>query len=128
MAEISLVGMQELLDKITELGRKGTRIENQALLKAAEPILNDAVNNAPEMTGKGKAGLKIGRPKSKGDEKYVLIGIDEGDISEIFYMKFHEFGTSRETARPFMAPAYEKNKDEVLRIISDEFRRELGVK
>lgn len=128
MAEIEMQGMQELLDKLTELGKKGSRIENQALLKAAKPILDDAVSNAPTRTGKGRAGLKTSRPKSKGDTKHVLVGINEGDISEIFYMKFHEFGTSKMSAKPFLGPAYEKNKDEAIRILKNEFREGLGLK
>lgn len=128
MAEIELQGMQELLDRLTELERKGSKIENQALLKAAEPILSDAISNAPVRTGKGRAGLKTSRPRSKGDTKYVLIGIDKGDISEIFYMKFHEFGTSKMPAKPFLEPAYEKNKDKAVGILKEEFRKGLGLK
>ncbi len=125
MAKIELEGMQELLDNLQQLGQKATRIENQALIKAAEPILTDAVQNAPEKTGKGKRGLKISRPRKQGEEKYVLVGIDRGDISEIFYMKFHEFGTSKMKARPFLGPAYEKNRNKAVEIIRDEIRRGL---
>lgn len=127
MAKIELKGMQELLDNLQQLGQKATRIENQALIKAAEPILADAVQNAPEKTGRGKRGLTIGRPRKKGEEKYVLVGLDRGDISEIFYMKFHEFGTSKMKARPFLGPAYEKHKQKAVEIIRDELRRGLGL-
>ena len=127
MAKIELEGVQELLDNLQQLGRKASRIENQALTKAAEPILADAVQNAPEKTGRGKRGLTISRPRKQGEEKYVLVGIDRGDISEIFYMKFHEFGTSKMKARPFLGPAYEKHKQNAVEIIRNELRRELGL-
>lgn len=119
--------MQELIDRLTELGKRGSRIGNKALLAAAKPILDDAVTNAPFLTGDGQAGLKISRVKTKGDTKTVLIGIDKGDISEIFYMKFHEFGTSKMGERPFLGPAYERNKGEAIRILKYEFRRGLGL-
>jgi len=119
--------MQELLDNLQQLGQKASRIENQALTKAAGPILAGAVQNAPEKTGRGKRGLTISRPRKQGEEKYVLVGIDRGDISEIFYMKFHEFGTSKMKARPFLGPAYEKHKKRVVEIIRDELRRGLGL-
>ena len=129
MATIELQGMQELMNRLTELGKRGSRIENKALLAAAKPILDDAVatNVFTDKSGKGRAGLKISRVKTKGDTKTVLIGIEKGDISEIFYMKFIEFGTSKMAARPFLQPAYERNKGEAIRILKYEFRRGLGL-
>ena len=129
MAEIELQGMQELLNSLTELGRKGSRIENKALLAAAQPILDEATSTSAfnDRSGKGRAGLKISRVKSKGDTKHVLIGIEKGDISEIFYMKFLEFGTSKMPARPFLQPAYESKKGEAIRIMKEEFRKGLGL-
>ena len=129
MAEIKIEGMQALLDKLTELGRKGRKIENQALLKAAQPILDDAAstNVFKDGSGKGRKGLKISRPKSKGDTKYVLIGIEKNDISEIYYMKFLEFGTSKMPARPFLGPAYIRNRSKAIQILKNEFRKGLGL-
>ena len=129
MAELEVKGMQELLNKLTELGKKGSRIENKALLAAAKPILDAATstNVFRDITGKGRAGLKISRVKSKGDTKTVLIGIEKNDISEIFYMKFIEFGTSKMTARPFLQPAYEANKSEAMNIMKSEFKKGLGL-
>lgn len=123
MADLEVAGMKELLSKANELGRLGNSIQNKALMKAAEPILEEAIENAPEMTGKGKLGLKISRPRVKGDTKYVLIGIGKGDISEIFYMKFHEFGTSKIQAKPYLGPAYERNKNKAIEIIKEELKR-----
>ena len=128
-ADLEISGMQELLDKVQELGKKATKIQNQALLKAAQPILDDAVQTTTftDRTGRLRKSLKISRPKSKGDTKYVLVGIDKGDISEVFYSKFHEFGSSHEPARPFLAPAYERHKKEALEIIKNELRMALGL-
>ena len=127
MADIELQGMQELLDSLTALGKKGSRIENKALKAAAKPILDAAIANTPVLSGAGKAGLKISRVKTKGDTKTVLIGIGKGDISEIFYMKFLEFGTSKMSARPFLQPAYESKKSEAIRILKEEFQKGLGL-
>lgn len=155
MADIELKGMKELLDKLTELGKKGARIENKALLAAAQPILDAAISNAPVLTGKGKAGLAISRVKTKGDTKNVLIGIEKADMSDIFYMKFIEFGASAHqirignkgkvaggilkstkntpiqhpgtVAQPFLGPAYESKKGEAIEILKSEFRKGLGL-
>jgi len=127
LADLEVQGMQALIDRVNALGKQGKKVENKALLKAAEPILADAISNAPERTGRGKELLKISRPKSKGGSKYVLIGLDKRDISEAFYMKFSEWGTSRQPAKPFLGPAYENNKSKAIDIIKAEFRKGLGL-
>lgn len=120
-------GLDELQKKLSEMGRKSARIENQALIKAAEPILEDAIKLAPERTGEGKKALIMGRPRKKGDSREIVIGISRGDISKIYYMKFHEYGTSKMRARPFMGPAYEKNKVKAFNILKSELKKGVGL-
>lgn len=119
--------MEQLIRKIEDMGKAGARVENEALKKAGEVILNEAKNNAPQKTGKLKEGLKVSSVRKKNDNKYVLVGIQKGDNSNIFYGKFLEFGTSKMPAKPFMAPAYESKKEEVKEIIKEELRRGLGL-
>jgi len=128
-ADLEVTGMQELVDRVKELGSKSSKVQNQALLKAAQPILNEAIKTTTftDRTGKLRKGLKISRPKSKGDTKYVLIGIGKSDISVIFYGKFHEFGTSKEAAHPFLSPAYLNHKQEAIEIIKAELKAALGL-
>lgn len=128
-ADLEIKGMSELVDKVQELGRKGNSIQNEALLKAAQPILDEAVKTTQfhDRTGRLRKNLKISRPKSNGSTKYVLIGIDKSDISEIFYGKFIEFGTSKHPARPFLHPAYLNHKEEAKEIIKNELRNALGL-
>lgn len=154
-ASMEFAGLNELVDRVKGMGIKSKAIEERILMKAAEPILEDAVANAPVRSGKGKAALKISRPKSKGDTKYVLIGIDKSDISEVYYMKFQEWGASPHhisadtqnhiaggllkstskkptnhpgtRAKPFLQPAKEKNRGTVLKIMKSELKKELGL-
>lgn len=127
MADVQLVGMAELSRMLEQMGKAGSRIGNKALREAAQPILEEAKRNAPMDTGKGREGLSVGRPRMKGDTRSVLIGIQRDDMSEIFYMKFHEFGTSKMIARPFLTPAFEAKKDEARRILAQAIRRGLGL-
>jgi len=129
MATLEVDGMQALLNKITALGRKGVMIENAALKAAAKPMLDDAVATTAftDLSGDGRASLKISNVKTVGDIKSVSIGVTKGDISDVFYLKFIEFGTSKMPARPFLAPAFEKNKGEAKRIIKDAFKHGLGL-
>ena len=128
-ADLEVSGMQELVARVQELGKQATNIQNQALLKAAQPVLDEAIRTTTftDRTGNLRKGLKISRPKSKGDTKYVLVGVDKADTSLIFYGKFHEFGTSREPARPFLGPAYQRHKKEAIEIIKSELRKALGI-
>ncbi|MGX8795439.1 HK97-gp10 family putative phage morphogenesis protein [Fusibacter sp. JL298sf-3] len=120
------VGFEALIKALEEKGLSVTRYTNKALKRAAEPVLKDMIENAPEDTGRGKEKLKIGRPsRRKGRETQIVIGIDKGDLSEVFYLKFHEFGTSKMPAEPFMLPALEKNIDHTKRLMIEELRKVL---
>lgn len=127
MTDMELTGLDQLRQMLDEMGKVGNRVGNKALREAAQPILEEARRNAPMDTGKGREGLSVGRPRMKGDTRSILIGIQEDDMSEIFYMKFHEFGTSKMIARPFLAPAFEEKKDEARRILAQAIRRGLGL-
>ncbi|SHH05918.1 HK97-gp10 family putative phage morphogenesis protein [Tepidibacter thalassicus] len=127
MAEFKLEGLKELEQKLQEMGNKTSRIENKAIKKAAEPILEDAKANAPVDTGRLREGLKISNIKTKNGEKYVEVGITKGDNSEMFYGKFIEWGTSKMPAKPYLAPAYEKNKSKIKEIIIKELKKGLGL-
>ena len=127
---IELQGLGELQKRIEELGRKGSRIENEALRKAAEPILDDAKRTSAfhDQSGDLRKGLKISKVKKLSGTKYVLVGIEKGDNSNIYYGKFLEWGTSKMSARPFLGPSYEKNKKEVIETLKEELRKGLGLK
>lgn len=119
--------MDNLIRKIEDMGKAGTRIENKALKKAGELIVEEAKNNVPFRKGKLKEGLKVSGVRKKNGNKFVLAGIQKGDNSKIFYGKFLEFGTSKMKARPFMGPAYESKKEEAKEVIKDELRKGLGL-
>jgi len=87
VASIELTGVDEILNKLQQMGVNISRLENKALKNAAEPVLEDAKANVPVRTGKLKKGLKITNVKKKEGVKYILVGVDRGDNSEIFYGK-----------------------------------------
>lgn len=128
MASMEFEGIEELMKRISEMGKAGVRAENKALKKAGEIIVEEAKNNVSERTGKLKEGLKVSGVRKKDGNKYILAGIQKGDNSKIFYGKFLEFGTSKMSAKPFMAPAYESKKNEANEIIKQELRNALNLK
>ena len=127
MANIELEGVDEILNKLQSIGENVGRLENKALKNAAEPVLEDAkaTNAFNDRSGKLRKGLKVTNVKKKEGVKYILVGIDKSDNSKIYYGKFIEFGTSKMPARPFMQPAYEKNKDNIKRTIAETLKEGL---
>ncbi|WP_420825937.1 HK97-gp10 family putative phage morphogenesis protein [Clostridium taeniosporum] len=124
---MELQGVDEILNKLQSMGTNVSRLENKALRNAAEPVLEDAkaTNAFNDRSGKLRKGLKITNVKKKEGVKYILIGIDKSDNSKIYYGKFLEFGTSKMPAKPFLQPAYEKNKDNIKRTIAETLKEGL---
>ena len=127
MADAELKGVDEILNKLSQMGANITRLENKALKNAAEPVLEDArtTNAFNDRSGRLRKGLKISGVKKKEGVKYILVGVDKSDNSKIFYGKFLEFGTSKISARPFLQPAYEKNKEEIQKTIAETLKEGL---
>ena len=119
--------IDDLQKKLQVMGRKGSKLENEALLAGAEIINKEIVNRAPEKTGKSKKYLKISKPKREKGIKVVKIGVNKSDNSEAFYLKFYEYGTSKQPARPFMRPAYERKRKEALEKTKEIIRKGLGL-
>lgn len=127
MADIELEGVDEILNKLQQIGNNISRLENKALKNAAQPVLDDAKssNSFNDRSGNLRKGLKISNIKNKEGVKYVLVGVDKSDNLKIYYGKFLEFGTSKMSARPFMQPAYEKNKDNIQKNIAETLKEGL---
>lgn len=127
MADLEIGGMDEIIKRVQSMGKAGEKIENIALKKAGNIILEEAKKNVPKRTENLKKGLKVSNIHRKAGNKYVVVGIQRGDNSKIFYGKFLEFGTSKMKAKPFLGPAYELKKEEVKETIKQEFKNALKI-
>lgn len=116
-----------LQKKLEEMGRKGSALENKALIAGAEIINKEIIKNAPEDTGHAKQYLKVSKVSKEKGRKVVKVGISRGDNSEAFYLKFHEYGTSKMSARPFMRPAFERKRKEALEATHKVIKEGLGI-
>lgn len=127
MAEFKLEGLKELEQKLQELGKKASRIENKALRKAGEYLSDEMKKEVPVSTVEHKHirdDIKVSRVKSKDGQKYVEVGPGE-DTN--WRAKFLEFGTVKMQANPFMSRTYEKNKEKLQDIIKNELMKGLGL-
>jgi len=122
--EIELVGMDNLLNQIERMGKEGTKIEKQALKKGGEVMKTSAKSEAPRDTEKLIDSIKVSPIKKKNNTHYVWVG----DVDrEAEYGWYHESGTSKMSANPWLTRAYDKAKNEVRETIENEIKRGLGL-
>jgi HK97 gp10 family phage protein len=130
---IDFSSIEQYKKKLEEMGRKGVRLEDEALTAGAEIILEEMKKTASfkDRTENLRKGLKINKPQKIKGIRTVKIGIQKDDNSEIFYGKFIEYGTSRGkasiTAKPFMRPAFENKRGEALKKTREIIRKGLGL-
>jgi len=120
--EIEILGLKELEEKLSNLEEKLSRALNEALEEIAEKILDDAKNFAPVDTGALRKSI---RTEKKGKLQVSVLAGGGGVINpktgrEVDYAGYVEFGTSRMAPQPYMQPAFEKNKDEILQIVKEK--------
>ncbi|ABQ23661.1 HK97-gp10 family putative phage morphogenesis protein [Clostridium kluyveri] len=125
--DITLEGMDKLIDKVQELGRKGASIQNAALKAAAQPVAEEMRNTVgvSDINEKHiRDDIQISGVKTESGRKYIRVGPGK---ETNWRAKFPEFGTSKMSARPFMGPAYENKKDEAKQIIKEILKEGLGL-
>lgn len=94
---LSLVGREEVLTKMGKSGAQILEVEMRAL--------------APVDTGQLAGGITTRvLPESSADE--VIVGVGPGKAE--FYGLFIEFGTAHHAPQPFMAPALEARKKDIV--------------
>jgi len=117
--EIEIVGFRELEDKLSNLDVKLKRALEEALEEIAEKIRDDAKDLVPVDTGSLRKSIRV---EKEGELQVSVIAGGGGVINprtgrEVDYAGFVEFGTSRMSPQPYMQPALEKNRDELLNIV-----------
>lgn len=141
--DLEFSGFEELMGKLAEKGRNIDRIGNKALKESAKVLRDEIKRRAPRSqkprenpkdgkhtwrTGEHAADhISISRVKTdKYGTKNVFVGVEKGDNSPYFYMKFMEWGTSEIAAQPFVLPAKEAKKAEVIKKQEEVLRKELA--
>lgn len=147
---VKLDGWQGLIKNLnalhTDLAEKAAR---SAVLGAASVVRADAKKRAKaqelELSGALLENIAIKRERTPKGRHQYHIGVRRGrkakrarkvvDFSggrrrvsyenDPFYWWFHEFGTSKLPARPFLRPAFEENKDRILETMASRIRKQL---
>lgn len=128
MAKIELEGMQELIDKVNKLGDKGDEIKKNALDKAGEMVKQSMEKKAPRSKSSKRHmadHIKVSDIERSNGVDFVKIGPDKGDVSEFFYSKFTEWGTSKIPAQHWASKSVKENQRKINEVIKEELERGL---
>lgn len=136
VVQVRIYGLAELERRMIQLGPKIARKALRSALNAgAQIIKKDAQARAPFLTGRlSRRALYVARLRSASgpSEETYIIGVRHGRKDkkrdrDAYYWKFIEFGTKFMAAMPFLRPAFESKKLEVLERIKQKLRERIEV-
>lgn len=126
---VEMTGFEELIGEIVRMGDQfvdaGGEGLNKIVKAGAEPILQQAITNAPVKSGTLKKSLKVVMRK-KGTRSKARIGVQKG--SDGYYATFVEYGHGGPHPagpHPFLAPAFDAKQEEAFKIIKQELADKL---
>ena len=120
--------MAELVDRVNKLGEKGETIKQNTLDKAGKLVKSSMEKKAPRSKASKKHmsdNIKVSEIEKKNGVDYIRIGPIKGDISEFFYSKFTEWGTSKIPAQHWAGKSLLENAKEINKTIEEELIRGL---
>lgn len=111
---------KELARNFKRISRNANNEIEVALIKSALIVERDAKINCRVDTGRLRASISH-RLFDEDDIVFTEVG------TNVEYAKHVEFGTSKQSAKPFLFPAYNNNKDKILKELAKAFRRGAGL-
>jgi HK97 gp10 family phage protein len=112
MAKYEIKGLSELQKKLSKL--KGIKDAPQAMLAGAQELQRLSMENAPVKTGNLK-NSHYSRMTDSGAE--MVVGAE--------YAGYVEFGTSKWSGKPFVRPAIDEGKNEIVKAVEEGILKEL---
>lgn len=127
MAEESIQGLQYLLKKLDGLGSLVTskNVIVRSLRAGAEPIRARAEQLAPDDPTTPGSRIKEGMMITVSDQTATGAVAKIGPARTAFFAKFHELGSSHQSARPFLRPAFDEKQDEALQLVGEELAEQI---
>jgi HK97 gp10 family phage protein len=115
-------GLQELdrrLEVLPQVVAKRTLAS--ALRIATVPLVRDIKAHAPVLTGELRDSIAVtSHPEEGANEVRLQIG-----VTGVYYGHFQEFGTSKMRARPFVRPAWDRNRRGLVTRFRDLLRQRI---
>jgi len=114
-------GERELRRRLTQITPRVRDDIEQALIKSALFVERDAKINSPVDTGRLRASLSHVENDFGSDNPSVEIG------TNVEYAPAIEFGTSKQPAKPFLFPAFNGNKQKILKELAKALKGGVGL-
>lgn len=134
-ASFKLSGGRELADALAKIDDKIRKKITRRAVVAGAQVVKKRAKEIAKSKGIEDTGAVIrniaGKVEKQSNPDYVQIniGVRHGKPKknakrqdDPFYWFFHEFGTSKMPARPFMRPAFEESKERVLDVMVEKVR------
>lgn len=125
---VKVEGLSELIAGLEELTKAtATNVQKRALKEAAAPIEADAKLKAPRLTGLLQRSIDIGSklsPRQRSSPKLSKVEVYVGPPSMERGI-VAEFGSVKQSPKPFMRPAWDANKTKALATIKDNLKTEI---
>lgn len=119
--DLEIEGLDELTQQLEKMGYDVKQNEEKALVAGAE-IMQEATRKlAPVRGGTLRSNIEISDVENGEIEVYV----DQQGVA--YYGYFHEIGTSKMRARPFMGPAFNQSRSQIERTMANSLRQALGL-
>ena len=125
--QVNFSGLDELRNRLSAMANRDN-VEKKTLEKAGEYLKDKLEENVysfglKKRTGKSEKSFVLSREVTNG---VTYVGLSNQN-NDAFYLYFHEHGTSKLPARPFMRPTFEQEKDNIKNIMAKELRRGLDL-
>ena len=114
--EVKITGMEELKKKMKQLSDVARDdAKQEALYTSSVVVQGDATLNAPVDTGNLRSSIDY------------EVSSDDADIfTPVQYAAHIEYGTSNMAAQPFLRPALDNNKGNIVKLFSDVYKKYLA--
>jgi HK97 gp10 family phage protein len=113
--------MDELLQRLEQLGEQAEAVKKTALEEGAEVIRAEIESNT-KRSNISHDHMADGIITNIKEDVAVI-----GPGAEFYYAHFLEFGTKKMAAQPFMGPSFERKKEAAKEKMAEVIRQELGL-
>ena len=120
--EIKMDGLEQLRNKLKSFANPDP-IKKVALEKSGEHLRAAIQELAPVRKGSSGGALKASIVKSEVIDSEIFIGPSKQGPD--FRAHFPEFGTSTQSAQPYIRPGFEQEKSTIEKIMAEETRKGL---
>lgn len=128
-AKLKFEWEKEMMDALQKSSVRDEIID-KALKKAIVPIHDQIVKNLKKHKSKInhphlQENIPISDIRKLGSMHSITAGFEKSNNSNFFYAKFLEWGTSKQSATPFMQPAYNSKSKKAFMLMEESMKEDL---